>query len=90
MSMNEKEWIEKLKGEGFKNIKTETHELYTEFPEHVHETPAIYVVLEGSLTLTDAFESRTAKKGDWFNVPAGAVHTVKCGWQTCVFITGHK
>ncbi len=88
--MNEKEWIEKLRSEGFKDLKTETHELYTEFPEHTHEKPAIYVVLEGSLTVTDELGSRTAKKGDWLNIAAGATHTAKCGWQTCTLITGHR
>lgn len=88
--MNEQEWIEKLSSEGFTDLETHTHELYTEFPEHTHEKPAIYVVLEGSLTVTDELGSRTAKKGDWFNIAAGATHTAKCGWQTCTLITGHR
>lgn len=88
--MNQEQWITKLTSEGYKNVNVQTHEPYTEFAEHTHEHAGIHVILEGQMTFTDSIGSRTVKKGDWFNIPRGATHTAKCGYEGCTFIVGEK
>lgn len=88
--MTKEEWLEKLKAEGFGDIRIQEFRPDMEFPEHRHEKLTAHVMLAGELTTTDPTGSRTVKPGDRFDVSAGTTHNAKCGPEGCTFIVGEK
>jgi quercetin dioxygenase-like cupin family protein len=88
--MNENEWREKLKEEGFSDISIVSFGPDKPLPEHTHEDLTVQVILEGELTLMDQNGSKTMHRGERFESEAGTTHSAKCGPNGCKFIIGIK
>lgn len=74
--MNEQEWMEKLKQEGFTDI--ETRPIPTgDFPEHTHDQHTVHVILDGELTIVASEDTRVFRAGDRVEFPAGTTHKSK-------------
>lgn len=88
--MNEQEWIEKLKKEGFKDINVCPNGPNTDFGEHTHHKHTVHVILKGELIILDKGKVTTMKQWDRFEFPAGTKHSTKTGSTGCTFIVGVK
>lgn len=84
--MNEKEWIAKLKNEGFKDIRVCPVEPTSEFGEHSHDEHTVHVILKGELHVKDKTGKKTMKEGDYFEFPASTTHSTKTGPHGVTFI----
>lgn len=49
----------------------------TSIPPHVHDSDNYGVITRGALTLTLQGATTTYRVGDWYHVPAGAVHSAE-------------
>ena len=89
--MNEKDWISKLKLEGFGDIfiwKDNPGEYYS---PHKHDCLSAHIILEGDMTIkTEKEEKRILKAGDRFDVNEGEVHEVWIGKNGSRYIVGRK
>jgi quercetin dioxygenase-like cupin family protein len=50
-------------------------------PAHSHPHEQMGIVLEGELAFTIGDETRTVRKGDFYCIPSGVVHSVQAGGQ---------
>lgn len=88
--MTEQEWIEKLREEGYIDLRSV--ELAPNFNpgEHDHEKATVHVVLKGQLTIKVAKGEQTYNEGDRVDFPAGTVHKAAFGPDGCTMIVGVK
>ena len=87
--MTEKEWLEKLKQEGFSDLRVVQIELGDD-PEHVHPLHTINIILTGELTIIDQNGAKTYRPGETVETPAGASHRAKGGPTVGSMIVGVK
>lgn len=87
---SEKDWIEKLKAEGFYDIAVCPNKPNTDFGEHDHDRITVHVILNGELIMKDKNGEVIKRKGERFEIPAGTIHSAKSGPEGCTFITGFK
>lgn len=88
--MNEQEWMEKLKSEGYKGLKVFANEPNALFGEHTHHVPTVHVILSGELIVRESGAEKVMKKGERFEFAAGTTHTAQCGLAGCTMIVGMK
>lgn len=88
--MNEKEIMEKLKQEGFRNVFTHTDSPGAVHPEHTHNNLTCHVVIDGEIEITSGGKTRKYKKGERFDVPPGEAHSAVVGDSGCTYILGEK
>lgn len=88
--MNEKEWLEKLEKEGFRDIFVWEDEPNAYYPPHTHPELAAHVILSGEMTLTTHGKEITVKAGERFDVKAGEIHAAKIGPQGSKYLVGRK
>ena len=89
-NMNDQEWMEKLKAEGYGEIEIHPFEPHAELAEHTHDRHTMQVILEGELTVYDSRGSKLYRVGDRLESPAGTTHHAKVGPAGCKFIIGVK
>ncbi|MEX0621487.1 MAG: cupin domain-containing protein [Candidatus Woykebacteria bacterium] len=87
--MTEKEWLEKLRQEGYTNLEVRTIEP-GEDPEHTHELQTVNVILTGELTIIDEKGTKTFGPGERVETPAGTSHRAKGGNTPGTMIVGVK
>lgn len=90
MTINEQEIKSQLIKEGFGGVFTYQDDPNFEYARHTHEKSAVHVILEGSMTLTDAEGAKELLAGERINIPAGTVHSAKMGPRGCKYIVGEK
>lgn len=54
----------------------------TDIPPHTHETDNVGVITQGELILIMDGEEKHYKPGDWYHVPAQAVHAARFEQET--------
>jgi quercetin dioxygenase-like cupin family protein len=87
--MDEKKWIEKLKGEG---IESRVCSMEPNFNpgEHTHDEHTVHVILKGELTIINQEGKKVYKPGDRVDFPAGTTHSAAFGSNGCTMIVGVK
>jgi mannose-6-phosphate isomerase-like protein (cupin superfamily) len=60
------------------------------YPDHVHPTETAHIVLAGEMRLTMAGQTTTCHPGDRLDVPAGAVHSARMGFEGCRYLIGER
>jgi mannose-6-phosphate isomerase-like protein (cupin superfamily) len=60
------------------------------YPDHTHTGLTAHIILDGEMTLTMNGKSQTYGPGERSDVPAGAVHSARMGWQGCRYLVGEK
>lgn len=60
------------------------------YPDHTHAGLTAHIILDGEMTLTTNGESRTYRRGERCDVPAGEVHSARMGPQGCRYLVGEK
>lgn len=87
--MQEKDWVQLLKDEGFSDVYIWEDKPGFEYPEHTHEKLAVHVILTGEMELLDAKGGkRRLLAGQRYDIPAGTSHSVKMGPQGCRYVVG--
>ena len=66
----------KLDAEGC-DVVFATYKAGAVLPPHSHETDNVGVVTRGAILLTMEGQARRLGPGDWYHVPAGAVHAAE-------------
>ena len=87
--MTEQEWLEKLKAEGFSDLRIVPIEM-GEDPEHVHPLHTVNVILSGELTLIDQNGETTYRAGDRYETAPETSHKAKGGPTVGKMIIGVK
>lgn len=88
--MDEHQWIEKLKAEGWQNVQVCPNEANKTFEEHTHDQKTVHVILKGEIDLIEGEEVVTLKEGDYYEIPAGTTHVAKSGPEGVSFIVGFQ
>lgn len=88
--MNEKEFEQRLLGEGFSGIFTHRDRPGAFYPDHTHRGVTAHIVLDGEITITCGGAAATYGPGERFDVPAGAVHSAEIGPRGCRYMIGEK
>ena len=88
--MNPHQWLDKLKKQGIKDPQVAEIDPNVAPGEHAHDQHTIHVILKGELTITDKTGTKTYKKGDYIEFPAGTTHSVQFGPKGCTMIVGVK
>ncbi len=88
--MNRQTLEQQLRSEGYIRVFVWRDAPGAVYPDHTHASDTTHVVLEGEITVTTADGSRTCKRGDRFDVPAGALHSARVGAQGCTYLIGEK
>ena len=60
------------------------------YPDHIHDSETVHIILEGQMTLTAGGQTRTFTTGQRCDVPARAVHSARMGPQGCRYLIGEK
>lgn len=88
--MNEKKFLERLRREGFTEVRVCPIEPGTAPGEHTHDQHTVHVILSGELTITDHEGSKTFRPGDRVEFPAGTTHKAQGGTIVGSMIVGVK
>ncbi len=88
--MHAKEIMARLQREGFENIISQDDIPDTYYPDHVHAHAITHVIVEGEMIVTIAGKAHTLKKGERFDIPAGAVHSARISAEGCTYIIGER
>lgn len=88
--MNEREFEEQLKGEGFSGIFVHRDSPDAFYPDHTHSGITAHIVLDGEITVTSEGQTKTYSSGERFDVPAGEIHSAQIGPQGCRYMIGEK
>ena len=88
--MDENQWIEKLKNEGYTKIEKKTFPPNKDFGIHTHDEHTIQVILKGELIIDENGAKREMKEGERVEFSPGTSHSTKCGADGCEFIVGFR
>ena len=87
--MQEKDWVELLKDEGFSDVYIWEDKPNFEYPEHTHEKLGVHVILAGEMELLDSKGGkRVLHTGQRLDIPAGTAHSAKMGPEGCRYVVG--
>lgn len=88
--MNEREFEEQLRAEGFSGIFVHRDSPGAFYPDHTHSGITAHIVLDGEITVTSEGQTTTYRPGERFDVPAGEVHSAQIGPGGCRYMIGEK
>ena len=72
-----KKWMEKLKKDGFSDIRVCPLPPDADTPAHTHDRHTVHIILSGKLTISDGRGTKTYKRGDRVEFPAGTTHKAR-------------
>ncbi|HYN14059.1 MAG TPA: cupin domain-containing protein [Burkholderiales bacterium] len=81
---------ERLKAEGYPEIRTNALEPHRRNAEHSHPFDVLALVLEGDITLTVDSRARKYSAGDEFSMQAGCVHAEDAGPSGVRYLVGRR
>ena len=88
--MNRVDFEKKLQAEGYAEMVDREMEAGRFNPEHAHEFDACVLVVDGEMTISRAGEAQLFRAGDMCTMPAGTVHTEKCGAAGAHYLAGRR
>jgi quercetin dioxygenase-like cupin family protein len=88
--MNEMEFDEALKRDGYTEIQTKTLAARPPNTEHGHDYAVRGLVLEGTFIVSQNGQATTYRQGDIFSVAAGCEHTEEIGAEGARVLIGLK
>jgi quercetin dioxygenase-like cupin family protein len=88
--MNRAEFEKKLAAEGYGEMVEREMEADHFNAEHAHDFDAYVLVVDGEMTITRHGKAETFRAGDMCTVPAGTMHTEKCGPAGAHYLAGRR
>lgn len=88
--MNEQDFREQLRAEGFEHAVLVEREPGGMLDTHRHPFEAKALVLQGSIEIDCAGESRSYAEGDVFHLPRDAEHVERYGPQGVRYLVGRR
>jgi quercetin dioxygenase-like cupin family protein len=88
--MNQADFEKKLKAGGYGEVVDRTMEANHFNPEHSHEFDACVFVVDGEMTIACHGKPQVFHAGDICIVPAGTLHTEKCGPAGAHYLAGRR
>jgi quercetin dioxygenase-like cupin family protein len=90
MNMNRAEFEKKCAAEGYGEIVDRTMEADHFNAEHAHEFDACVLIVDGEMTITRHGKPEMFRAGDMCTLPAGRMHTEKCGTAGVHYLAGRR
>ena len=88
--MNRADFEQKLAAEGYGEM-VERHTEAGHFnAEHAHEFDAYVLIVDGEMTIARHGKAEVFRAGDMCTMPAGTVHTEKCGAAGAHYLAGRR
>ena len=88
--MNRAEFEKKLQAEGYDDMVERNMEADHFNADHSHEFDAYVFVVNGEMTITRAGKPEVFRAGDICTVPAGTLHSEKCGPVGAHYLAGRR
>jgi len=88
--MNRAEFETKCSAEGYGEIVDREMAPDHFNADHAHEFDAYVLVVDGEMTITRHGRAELFRAGDMCTVPAGTVHTEKCGPAGAHYLAGRR
>jgi mannose-6-phosphate isomerase-like protein (cupin superfamily) len=88
--MEEKDIAEQLLLEGYVHLYVRDDGPDLSYPEHTHRSESAHVILRGEMSMTMHGETKTYRRGERCNLPAGIVHTARTGPQGCRYLIAER
>jgi len=88
--MNRAEFETKCAAEGYGEIVDREMEADHFNAEHSHEFDAYVLVIGGEMTIARDGKPETFRAGDMCTMPAGTMHTEKCGPAGAHYLAGRR
>jgi quercetin dioxygenase-like cupin family protein len=88
--MDQPSFEERLRAEGFPEIRTNRLQPGCHNAEHSHPFEVLALVLEGDITLTVEGNARTYRAGEEFSMKAGCPHVEDVGAQGVTYVVGRR
>jgi quercetin dioxygenase-like cupin family protein len=79
-----------LANEGFEHTFIWQDGPHAFYPDHTHAGLTAHIILDGEMTLAMEGHSRTFRRGERCDVPAGTVHSAQMGPSGCRYLVGEK
>ena len=90
MRMDEKSLAAQLRQEGFHNTYVWEDGPNVFYAEHVHQDETAHIILSGEISLIINGHSKSYKRGERCDVPAGVPHSARMGPQGCRYLIGER
>ena len=88
--MNRAEFAKKCAADGYGEIVDRTMEADHFNGEHSHDFDAYVLVVDGEMTIARQGKPEILRAGDMCALPAGTVHTEKCGAAGVHYLAGRR
>ncbi|MBV8776344.1 MAG: cupin domain-containing protein [Alphaproteobacteria bacterium] len=88
--MNQAEFEQKCRAEGYGEIVDRRMEAHHFNPEHQHEFDACVLLVDGEMTITRNGKPEVFQAGDMCTLAAGTPHTEKCGPAGAHYLAGRR
>jgi quercetin dioxygenase-like cupin family protein len=88
--MNRAEFEKQCAAEGYGEIVDRTMEAEHFNADHAHEFDAYVLVVDGEMTITRHGKAEVFRSGDMCTVPAGMMHSEKCGVAGAHYLAGRR
>lgn len=88
--MNQADFAKKLTAEGYTETVDRQMEADHFNAEHAHDFDACVLVVEGEMTIARNGKPETFRAGDMCAMPAGTLHTEKCGPAGARYLAGRR
>jgi mannose-6-phosphate isomerase-like protein (cupin superfamily) len=88
--MEEKDLADQLIREGYVHLYVWEDGPNVEYPEHHHRAESAHIILNGEMTMVMNGVTKTYRKGDRCDLPAGIRHSVRTGPTGCRYLIGER
>ncbi|HEU0218886.1 MAG TPA: cupin domain-containing protein [Stellaceae bacterium] len=88
--MNRAEFEKKCAAEGYGEVVERKMEGGHFNDEHSHEFDAYVLIVDGEMTIARHGKAEVFRAGDMCTMPAGTVHTEKCGAAGAHYLAGRR
>lgn len=90
VGMTEAEAKLQLEHEGFRNVSAWLDSPDFSYPEHVHPTGTVHIIVEGEMVVTMDGIIHDLQAGDRLEIEADQPHLARMGPLGCTYVTGEK
>jgi mannose-6-phosphate isomerase-like protein (cupin superfamily) len=88
--MEDKDLAEQLILEGYFHLYVCEDGPNLEYGEHTHRAESTHIILNGEMSMTMNGETKTYRKGDRCDLPAGIMHSAKTGPAGCRYLIAER
>jgi mannose-6-phosphate isomerase-like protein (cupin superfamily) len=88
--MEENDLAEQLILEGYAHLYVREDGPDLEYGEHTHRAESAHIILKGEMSMTMHGETKTYRKGERCDLPAGIMHSARTGPEGCRYLIAER